>query len=258
LPELITAGFVGYVTLETHSLHDLMNITATLEAVRQSAQDRPNGLQGIEFVLRRKKERISTPDGKGGRASREKWLVSIEPVPSWAQTYLAMASSTLAIEAPRVDMLTGEVLDDDEDDSDEEGSILDAVVINQFGNALHALNEVRNAASAHVVTTEQPKQTQATNGQADPPGFAVWADWSHVDHAIAWGLSQGVFKAEAHARNAYAKVKEECKPANSKAMWQCWYQDVMQRVEERAAIETAVVASYDDGDNPDDGDSLFS
>lgn len=115
LPELITAGFVGYVTLETHSLHDLMNITATLEAVRQSVQDRPNGLQGIEFVLRRKKERISTPDGKGGRASREKWLVSIEPVPSWAQTYLAMASSTLAIDAPRVDMLTGEVMDDEDD-----------------------------------------------------------------------------------------------------------------------------------------------
>jgi hypothetical protein len=134
LPELITAGFVGYVTLETHSLHDLMNITATLEAVRQSAQDRPNGLQGIEFVLRRKKERISTPDGKGGRASREKWLVSIEPVPSWAQTYLAMASSTLAIEAPRVDMLTGEVLDDDDEEDD--NGIVD---------------------STATVTTEQPK-----------------------------------------------------------------------------------------------------
>ena len=121
MPELITAGFVGYVTLETHSLHDLMNITATLEAVRQSVQDRPNGLQGIEFVLRRKKERISTPDGKGGRASREKWLVSIEPVPSWAQTYLAMASSTLAIDAPRVDMLTGEVMDDEDEDDTIEG-----------------------------------------------------------------------------------------------------------------------------------------
>ena len=51
LPELITAGYVGYVTLETHSLHDLMNITATLEAVRQSAQDRPNGLQGIRVCV---------------------------------------------------------------------------------------------------------------------------------------------------------------------------------------------------------------
>lgn len=119
LPELITAGFVGYVTLETHSLHDLINITATLEAVRQSAQDRPNGLQGIEFVLRRKNERISTPDGKGGRVSREKWLVSIEPVPSWAQTYLALASgSVLAIEAPQAfDTDTGEIFDDDDDDT---------------------------------------------------------------------------------------------------------------------------------------------
>jgi len=165
LPELITAGFVGYVTLETHSLHDLMNITATLEAVRQSVQDRPNGLQGIEFVLRRKKERISTPDGKGGRTSREKWLVSIEPVPSWAQTYLAMASSTLAIEAPRVDLLTGEIMEDDEGDDD-------------------------NGVIEGTATVIEPASTQQAQ---DPPGFSVWADWSRPDHAIAWSMAQGVF-----------------------------------------------------------------
>lgn len=161
LPELITAGFVGYVTLETHSLHDLMNITAILEAVRQSVQDRPNGLQGIEFVLRRKKERISTPDGKGGRASREKWLVNIEPVPSWAQTYLAMASSTLVIEAPRVDMLTGEILDDDEDDDGETG-IVD---------------------STATVATEQPKRAVGTQAAATKPWLAEQRPWS-IDNTI--------------------------------------------------------------------------
>ena len=165
LPELITAGFVGYVTLETHSLHDLMNITATLEAVRQSAQDRQNGLQGIEFVLRRKKERISTPDGKGGRASREKWLVSIEPVPSWAQTYLAMASSTLAIDAPRVDLLTGEIMDGDEDDEDGDNGIVD---------------------STATVTTEQPKpaaQQAPTATNSERPWLDVQRPWS-LDNTI--------------------------------------------------------------------------
>jgi hypothetical protein len=232
LPELITAGFVGYVTLETHSLHDLMNITATLEAVRQSAQDRPNGLQGIEFVLRRKKERISTPDGKGGRASREKWLVSIEPVPSWAQTYLAMASSTLAIEAPRVDMLTGEVMDGD--DEDEDGDIVDS--------------------TATTVTVEQAttKPAQATNGKQaqgngeakELPGERVWADWSQPSHAIQWALTTQVFDHQKHAENAYAKVKAECKPAKASDMWQCWYQDVMRRIAEKAEA-----ASDDLGDD---------
>jgi len=218
LPELITAGFVGYVTLETHSLHDLMNITATLEAVRQSAQDRPNGLQGIEFVLRRKKERISTPDGKGGRATREKWLVSIEPVPSWAQTYLAMASSTLAIDAPRVDLLTGEIMDDDEDDDVIEGAVVE----------------------------RQPEQSSGAGKQPqDPPGFSVWADWSKPEHAIQWGLSQGVFDHQKHAENAYAKVKAECKPAKASDMWQCWYADVMRRIEDKSMAAIITDAELD-------------
>jgi len=218
LPELITAGFVGYVTLETHSLHDLMNITATLEAVRQSAQDRPNGLQGIEFVLRRKKERISTPDGKGGRATREKWLVSIEPVPSWAQTYLAMASSTLAIDAPRVDLLTGEIMDDDEDDDVIEGAVVE----------------------------RQPEQSSGAGKQPqDPPGFSVWADWRNANDAKAWAMSQGVFKAQQHAENAYAKVKAECKPARASDMWQCWYADVMRRIEDKSSASIITDAELD-------------
>ena len=233
LPELITAGFVGYVTLETHSLHDLMNITATLEAVRQSAQDRPNGLQGIEFVLRRKKERISTPDGKGGRASREKWLVSIEPVPSWAQTYLAMASNTLAIEAPRVDMLTGEVLDDDDDEDD--GEIIEGT----------------------ATLTEEPRQHPKPQGNGSsraPLGFAVWADWSRPEHAIAWGMAQGVFDHQRHAENAYAKVKTASNPTSAKEMWAAWYLDVQRRIAERDAADKP--ASNDKPADPDGWDDI--
>ena len=95
--------------------------------------------------------------------------------------------------------------------------------------------------SARVVTTEQPKPAPATNGKQaqDPPGFDVWADWTHVDHAIAWGLSQGVFDHENHTRNAYAKCKTACKPIDHRAMWQCWYQDVQRRIADKAAPEAA-------------------
>jgi hypothetical protein len=117
--------------------------------------------------------------------------------------------------------------------------------------------EVIDAPAPRIVV-EQPKPAPATNGQPaqDPPGFAVWADWSHVDHAIQWGLTQGVFDHENHARNAYAKVKAECKPANSRAMWQCWYQDVMRRVADKAAVLNANAAADEHADGYDDIDPV--
>lgn len=207
LPELITAGFVGYVTLETHSLHDLMNITATLEAVRQSAQDRPNGLQGIEFVLRRKKERISTPDGKGGRATREKWLVSIEPVPSWAQTYLAMASSTLAIDAPRVDLLTGEIMDGDDDD-DGDGDVVEGTA---------------------TVVERQPEPAKATNGKRDDDSGLPFANTKRA--AVDWAMQHapGVWPVNEQGfivRQVVERSFDNCLKANSgqdsSAIAQAW------------------------------------
>ena len=135
LPELIKAGFVGFVTMETHSNHDLRKITGTLNAVAQSRANDPQGLQGIEFTLRRKKEMISTPDGRGGRATREKWLVSIEPVASWAATYLSMAAGgsigVLPSAPGAVDVETGEIFDDEDDDDDgvEEGVFTERIAL---------------------------------------------------------------------------------------------------------------------------------
>ncbi len=102
-------------------------------------------------------------------------------------------------------------------------------------------------APPRVVEAWPNAQAQPANGNghatpppSDLPGFEVWADWSRPDHAIAWGMSQGVFDHQKHAENAYAKVKAECKPAKASDMWQCWYADVMRRMEDknRAAIIT--------------------
>ena len=86
------------------------------------------------------------------------------------------------------------------------------------------------------IVVEQPAPTgNGAQAPADPPGFDVWADWRHQNDAIAWGMSQGVFEHQKHAENAYNKVKTECKPKRASDMWQCWYQDVQRRVEERNA-----------------------
>lgn len=97
LPGLLKAGFVGHVVLETHSNNDLRIIMSALMAV---AEVRPQGLQGIPFVLRRYQAKISTPAGNGKRARREKWLVALEPEPTWVESRLNLARAEAFAELP--------------------------------------------------------------------------------------------------------------------------------------------------------------
>ena len=118
--------------------------------------------------------------------------------------------------------------------------------------------EVIDAPTPRIVV-EQPAPTgNGAQAPADPPGFEIWADWTHVDHAIQWGLSTQVFDHENHARNAYAKVKTECKPKRASDMWQCWYKDVQRRIAEKAAAQEADELTEADIDPVTAGDWLDS
>jgi len=122
LPELWRAGFVGYVTMETHSLHDIMNIQASLLATLEARGDNPMGLRGIEFTLRKSLETISTP-GDGQRVSRDKYLVRLEPMATWASLQLQAAQQAAMgmLPAPRaVDRATGEIIEELEPPEDVE------------------------------------------------------------------------------------------------------------------------------------------
>jgi len=116
LPDLLRAGFVGYVAMETHSNHDLRNIMATLLAVTEA---RPQGLQGIPFTLRRYKDTISTPAENGKRARREKSLVALVPMPTWVESRMALARAEAFAALPSGDTLitteTNGTYDEDED-----------------------------------------------------------------------------------------------------------------------------------------------
>jgi len=61
LPELVRAGYVGYVTLLTGAVNDIASITASLKDAAERRKGNPNGLRGIEWTLRRHYEKISTP-----------------------------------------------------------------------------------------------------------------------------------------------------------------------------------------------------
>lgn len=113
-------------------------------------------------------------------------------------------------------------------------------------------------APPRVVEAWPNAQAQPANGNghatpppSDLPGFEVWADWSRPDHAIAWGMAQGVFDHQRHAENAYAKVKTASNPTNARAMWAAWYLDVQRRIAERDAGSSDRPADPDGWDDID-------
>lgn len=116
IPELVDAGFVGYVTLETHGKHDILNIVKVLGAVYQSRLGNEAGLRGVPFTLRRVRENISVPGfGKtaGARTRADKWLVKIEPSSDWLRVQIEMSrTEALQLDAPKpLALPAGDVLD---------------------------------------------------------------------------------------------------------------------------------------------------
>jgi len=91
LPELWEAGYVGVVTLETHSVHDIVHIDSVLRHTLERSANPQAGLLGIEFVLRRQAERIRRPSTASGSAMTTKWLVHIEPTSEWLLAQLEQA-----------------------------------------------------------------------------------------------------------------------------------------------------------------------
>lgn len=123
---------LAYLTVQTTSIHDIIELTGNLDAAFALRQD----LRGIPFILRRAPRMISMPGEEGKRVRREKWLLFLEPAPDWVQLQItAMSHAALpiiegeyhALPAPErlalpsgstVDLETGEVFDDEEDDEE--------------------------------------------------------------------------------------------------------------------------------------------
>lgn len=105
----------AYVTVETHSIHDIIRLQENLQAVEFLRGD----LRGIPFILKRTPVEISTPTQDGKRARREKWLLSIEVDPAWAALQLeSMHRAALTVNGVTTDesRLLTTAFDDDDDD----------------------------------------------------------------------------------------------------------------------------------------------
>ena len=133
LPLIKATNRSGYVTLETHSINDIISITAGLrKAYKESGGDNnPNGIKGIEFTVRRVKEMISTPrsdSDKVNRVRRAKWMLKIEPSERWVRAqiesmrrnafaYFDAPQETLAIDAPADEVEVDYVVEEIDDDA---------------------------------------------------------------------------------------------------------------------------------------------
>lgn len=74
---------LAYMTVITHSIWDIVNLSKELEGYWWENGQK---LRGVRFILKRRPKMISTPSGTGGkRARRKKWLLDIEPAPSWVE-----------------------------------------------------------------------------------------------------------------------------------------------------------------------------
>lgn len=92
---------LGYVTVHTTSIWDIIELTRNLGALRKLTG---NGLKGIPLVLKRRPRSVSTPRKGGKRARQEKWLLSIEADQRWVKAQLTvMEAAALPTPYTRID-----------------------------------------------------------------------------------------------------------------------------------------------------------
>ncbi len=94
IPDLIAAGYVGYVTVQTKGKNDITHIVRMLGEVYDNRKNNPLGLKGVQFDLCRVKENISAPGfGKtaGQRTRVDKFNIKLYPSVEWTTLQLDMA-----------------------------------------------------------------------------------------------------------------------------------------------------------------------
>lgn len=112
---------LGFVTVHTTSIWDILTIYQNLVALEMLR----GSLRGIPLVLRRVKRAISTPNGNGQRARREKWLLTIEAAPDWVALELdamqraALPSANEPLMLTAGDALRPEIDDENDDDAEQ-------------------------------------------------------------------------------------------------------------------------------------------
>ncbi len=110
IPGLIARGYIGTVTAETHSKHDILNISRALKKYENECRTRDTHgtglmLRQMEFTLYREDREVSSPAWKKEEAGKRhkvvKSLLHIVPSQKWAEAQmLAAKAARLALPEP--------------------------------------------------------------------------------------------------------------------------------------------------------------
>ena len=173
---------LAYVTVETHSINDIINIDDNLRAVEALA----GSLEGIPFNLRREPHQISTPGASGKRVRREKWLITIEVDPVWAaQRLTAMHTAAIAsIGHNAAPMLTDNDID--------EITVLDAGHDESayVGMATDEDKAAMQAAVADAIDEDHPAAISQDDQVMIDAQVAVW-DGMSINEIKSWAIEHG-------------------------------------------------------------------
>ena len=178
-------------------------------------------IDGLPYLLHLTQKSEQTPNGV-----KNLWVPWLEVDPVFVEQNFTTMRRTLTspARAPRIgqipaeplrlaDAVTGEIVDEDE-----EG--------------------IPWSEEAWLASEDDGPET---NGELEPddnePDVEVEtpAPFLSPQAAIVWAYDQGAFKAAAHARNAYEKLKREKEPKDAAAMATLWRADVARRLDEMAA-----------------------
>lgn len=158
---------LAYVVALTTSIHDIMEISANLQAYEALR----GSLQGIPFVLSRVPRMVSTPVN-GKRVRVEKWLLHLEAAPQWVQSQLSVMKrqalpdngELLALESGDiVDVDTGEILEGDVVEFGDIPSASETPATN--GTTPDGARTADEVKAALIVAAQDGSDDLASNGQ---------------------------------------------------------------------------------------------
>lgn len=231
IPELAR---LAYVTVETHSINDIIQLTENLQA----AEALRGNLQGIPFILSRRERAISTPSKDGKRARRTVSLLSIEPHPDWVRLQLEQmhrqalpSPMPVATQYRLVDKSTGEILDGDY-------------------QAVEYAGEDEDNPFDGIPAIDPDSTAPVANASADPV-------FTNPAQALAWAVEIKAYSSLEAAGEGFGFLRSEVKPRTDDEMYAAWVQHCRKLAHDNELLAKAMQLRDNIPPVQDNNDRLF-
>ena len=176
IPELLRAGFVGFVTMETHGDFDMRSIMRSLKAVVDERGT--DDLTGIAFTLRRTKSEITYLNAEGKRQHRSIYLVQLVPAVEWVRLQLTQQRKLAQLPGGTDPLPT--------EQSPAQGTVIDA----ETGEVIEPVDaefEMDDDESEEIAVEEaEASDITESDGLDKPTPLEVHLDWTKrfLDKAV--------------------------------------------------------------------------